>query len=807
MGLNNIINEMKKYNISLLAVALIMAIVSCTKEKDNPEANSINRSQMKTVTLSAQIIQTKTTLDADHFKLVWSAGDKVSLFNDQDNTNAEVNYISGGDIVVEVPVATHDIYMLYPFNGDNTSGPEAADISIAANQIQTNPGQLNGYYYPMVAKGTVGVDNKAFVAFYPVAGALALNIYKSSLDGAEAVSSVTISVSNTGIVGEQTTDITDDNIRYESPDKDGPITVTLTNPLSLCDTKPIDKRKFDGQIYICLAKQLYSNITFRIRTDKGLYTITSNSSVFDLENNDFSPINIDLAKASFVEFVIPEAVDLGLSVKWASFNLGASKPEEIGDYYAWGETEPYYTQGHAYDSPCSDWHAGKTKGYDWSSYSLCNGTSSSIIKYNRSDNKQILDLEDDAAFVKLGGNWRMPTEAECRELISNCKWSYAKVNEVKGYLVTSKVPGYENASIFLPWSGFRSGVNIINYQNYGYCLSSSRFNETGSRQLYFNYSTYGAGVNINVSVGNNARCYGYTIRPVTEGVIIVDVTSVSINKSSVTLNIGDTETLTATFSPSNATSKTVFWRSSNTSVATVDDNGTVTAVAPGSAIVTVTTDDGGFTATCTVTVSEPTTGSLNGYDWVDLGLPSGLKWATFNVGLYSPEGVGEYGDYFAWGEIEPKDNYDWSTYIWCNGDDYLLTKYNTDSSYGPVVDNLTILELEDDAAHVNWRSGWRMPTDAEWTELINNCMWTWATQGGVSGRLVAGPNGNSIFLPAAGGRYDTDLINDVFYGLYWSSSLDTSGLSSALIVIFTSDGVYMDYDNRCRGYSVRPVTE
>lgn len=428
MGLNNIINEMKKYNISLLAVALIMAIVSCTKEKDNPEANSINSSQMKTVTLSAQIIQTKTTLDADHFKLVWSAGDKVSLFNDQDNTNAEVNYISGGDIVVEVPVATHDIYMLYPFNGDNTSGPEAADISIAANQIQTNPGQLNGYYYPMVAKGIVGDDNTAIVSFYPVAGALALNIYNSGLDGSEAVSSVTISVSNTGIVGEQTTDITDDNIRYESPDKDGPITVTLTNPLSLCNTKPIDKRKFDGQIYICLAKQLYSNITFRIRTDKGLYTITSNSSVFDLENNDFSPINIDLAKASFEELVIPEAVDLGLpsGTKWASFNLGASKPEELGDYYAWGETET-------------------KSSFTSTNYKLFYSISS-------------LTQEYDVAAIKYGGKWRIPTTSDFKELLSNCTVSDQTVDNVKGLMLTSKING--NSIYFAGQSRYWTSTGI-----------------------------------------------------------------------------------------------------------------------------------------------------------------------------------------------------------------------------------------------------------------------------------------------------------------------------------------------------------
>ena len=105
----------------------------------------------------------------------------------------------------------------------------------------------------------------------------------------------------------------------------------------------------------------------------------------------------------------------------------------------------------------------------------------------------------------------------------------------------------------------------------------------------------------------------------------------------------------------------------------------------------------------------------NGHEYVDLGLPSRIKWATCNVGATTPE---EYGDYFAWGETEPKDNYDWSTYKWCNESNATMTKYCTDSSYG-TVDNKTVLELEDDAAYVNWGGNWRMPTKAELDELTN----------------------------------------------------------------------------------------
>ena len=201
---------------------------------------------------------------------------------------------------------------------------------------------------------------------------------------------------------------------------------------------------------------------------------------------------------------------------------------------------------------------------------------------------------------------------------------------------------------------------------------------------------------------------------------------------------------------------------------------------------------------------------------VDLGLPSGLKWATCNVGANAPE---EYGDYFAWGETEPyyssqdpltwkdgKTGYNWASYKWCNGSSTSLTKYCTSSSYGNV-DNNTVLDPEDDAASVNWGGSWRMPTDADWTELRTECTWTWTTRNGVNGRLVTGPNSNSIFLPAAGRRYSTSLDYTGSSGDYWSSSLNTDYPRYAWSVDFNSGTVDRDGDGRCYGHSVRAVSE
>jgi hypothetical protein len=207
------------------------------------------------------------------------------------------------------------------------------------------------------------------------------------------------------------------------------------------------------------------------------------------------------------------------------------------------------------------------------------------------------------------------------------------------------------------------------------------------------------------------------------------------------------------------------------------------------------------------TYEKPTgNGTLNGHEWVDLGLPSGLKWATCNVGATKPE---EYGDYFAWGEVEPKEYYYWDSYKWCNGSYDTQTKYCDDSywGYNGFTDYKTTLDLSDDAANYNWGGGWRMPTYEEQDELRNNCSWEWTTQNGVYGRKVTGLNGNSIFLPAAGFRRGSSLYNVGFSGDYWSSSLFTRCPDSAYYLYFDSDYVDWHGDYRCWSKSVRPVCQ
>ena len=135
-----------------------------------------------------------------------------------------------------------------------------------------------------------------------------------------------------------------------------------------------------------------------------------------------------------------EFVDLGLSVKWATCNVGADRPEDAGDLYSWGETET------------------KTN-YSFATYKFCvDGKQGNYTKYCDKDNKTVLDQEDDVAHVKWGGSWRMPTGAELDELREECVWTWTKENGVNGYRVSGKKEGFENNSIFLP-------VNVHNSSN------------------------------------------------------------------------------------------------------------------------------------------------------------------------------------------------------------------------------------------------------------------------------------------------------------------------------------------------------
>ena len=516
-----------------------------------------------------------------------------------------------------------------------------------------------------------------------------------------------------------------------------------------------------------------------------LQTAMAQKLVLHLTDNQAVEYDISqLDSISFIEGTTEEHeyVDLGLpsGTLWATCNVGASSPEEYGDYFAWGETEP-------------------KSDYRWSTYKYCQGSSSTMTKYCTDsiygivDNKTELEPSDDAATANWGSGWQMPSEEQIEELYNSSYTTatWTTMNGKYGWTITSKSNGNR---IFLPAAGYCNDTSLRYAGNRGYYWLRSLYMSVSDYAYYLNFDSRYSRLG-----GRNARYGGFSVRPVR---VLKDkfITSIELNKTELLLVPKAFTQLTVTIQPWYATNKNVRWESSNKGIATVDETGKVTAVAVGNCIITCSATDGsGVKAECQVEVNELP------HEYVDLGLPSGTLWAACNVGANSPE---EYGDYFAWGETEPKSDYSWSTYKYYNSTENTMTKYCASSDDYGTVDNKTELEPSDDAATANWGSGWQMPSREQCDELYNSSYTTttWTTMNGVEGRMITSKsNGNSIFLPAAGYRYDSSLSNAGSSGDYWSRSLNTSDSNYAYRLHFYSSNIDTYVSYRFYGRSVRPV--
>ena len=488
-----------------------------------------------------------------------------------------------------------------------------------------------------------------------------------------------------------------------------------------------------------------------------------------------------------------EWVDLGLpsGTLWATCNIGANSPEEYGDYFAWGETET-------------------KENYDWSTYKYCNGSQSTLTKYcyksyngynNFTDTLTVLQPEDDAATVLWGSEWQMPSKAQIKELYNSDYTSIERIamNGIDGIKVTSWSNG---KSIFLPATGcrFDTGFDVVGSYGLYWSRSLSTFDPRDAYGLSYDPNqVYWDHVGL--------RCSGRCIRPVRiqKTPPARPVTEIVLSETSLTLQVDETKTITATVLPEDASNPAMTWNSSKRSVATVDHTGKVTAVGKGFCIITCKATDGsGVKAECAVTIE---------HEWVDLGLPSGTLWATCNIGADSPE---EYGDYFAWGETETKEYYSWWYYKWMSKKDDSWTQinkytiddgqtdgcwYDADGTF--IGDGLAELLPEDDAATVNWGYNWQMPSIDQMNELINSDYTTasYTTQNDVKGCLItSNSNGNSIFLPAAGEPAYAGSL-----GCYWSRSVHPATSRCAYTLYFWGNPRTDRFSSRSYGRSVRPV--
>ena len=484
-----------------------------------------------------------------------------------------------------------------------------------------------------------------------------------------------------------------------------------------------------------------------------------------------------------------EYVDLGLpsGTLWATCNVGATKPEEYGDYFAWGEVEP------------KDEYSAKN--YKWSGrYSNSINKYCIDSKYGKVDNKTILELCDDAANVNWGGDWCMPTLKEQYELSNFTTWTWTNRNGVRGCKVTSKINGN---SIFLPAAGFRGISDLYSAGSYGYYWGSSLTTYDSHCAYYLSIESGSVS-----SYSNDYREHGLSVRPV----LRVEFTLSFVPNGGQGEMPAVVKPLKQAFTLPTCTFKRdgyefIGWNN--------QPDGTGEKYEDGDTIYLSTN-----TALYAQWKEIPTKENMhNGHEYVDLGLPSGTLWATCNVGANSPE---EYGDYFAWGEVKPKCNYCWWTYEWRTNQKKFynwkdrtwskekgkyLTKYCKNSWQG-YVDRNTQLKLSDDVANVKWGGKWCIPTKDEQDELRNNSYttWIWITSNGIMGyKITSKINGNSIFLPTTGCRVDYDLNSAETDGNYWGCSLNINDSLYASELHFNLDNVSSCYGNRTSGRVVRPV--
>ncbi len=541
------------------------------------------------------------------------------------------------------------------------------------------------------------------------------------------------------------------------------------------------------------------------------------------------------------EVVTPEYVDLGLSsgVLWATFNVGATAPEEHGDHFSWGETAP--RKNYSYSAEEGDYKHGIL---DW------DAANDGMIKYNKTDGLTVLEAADDAATANWGSEWRTPTQDDFQDLMTECAWDWDSIGTVKGYIVSNKTD--PSKYIFLPVTGYYIGTDLYTAETYGHYWSAtlSEYDQTSAWTFVFYLNNW--------YEDTYERSRGRAIRPVrapqkytitfadSEGGTATGGGEYIANREATLTAVpaagyifkqwsdGNTENPRVVTVTQDSTFTAQFERSNITYTLTVNagEGGTVTGggTYPINTVVTIEAianeiytfrdwSDGVKTNPRTIRVTQDSTltATFKAFapEYVDLGLTSGTLWATFNVGAYSPE---EYGDYFAWGETEPKTEYEWENYRYLLIGDYgySLTKYCYDASLGyeGYTDTLTTLEAIDDAATVNWGENWRMPTADEAYELVTECNWQWTddyNNTGVAGCIVSSKADvtNAIFLPATGVMDGDALWEDGFYAAYWSSSLleIIDPTASISLYFYTYDDVDVTPGERYYGQSVRPVYE
>ncbi len=675
-------NKVLKSLLNVLALSAVAAAAfSCTIRQLDEDLQSAPSGERVEFTASIEDeAQTRSAVDAE-LNFYWSPGDQVSLFYGPSGNTAGSLFTSQNTEITQSTTFTGTISAFTGMGNDGVPlsfwsvSPYLASNRSDGSSVQATLPTVQQAVAENFASNTMLMVAKSYalsLSFKHVGAMLHIRMYRSDI----------VAVTFRGNAGETVAGRV--SVTMDANDK------PAWSPINGLGSKSVRLEKPDGFVagtyyYLYFLPQAFPqgwSLTFET-SDGKVGTYTSNNSITFARAASRNVNNLDARVTTWRDNpgIIPDYVEMGPGIYWAMCNVGASSPEEYGDYFAWGETTP------------------KTS-FNWDNYMW--GTKTSLTKYVTKsslgdvDNLTTLLPEDDAATANLGYPWKTPTREDWAWLRDNCTWTPTD----NGYLVTSNVRGYEGNSIFLPPGGGiyspPAGAHQIGTEG---CYWSSTLDEDSNGAytcIFFHQSSV-------FGESDEWRYAGLLVRPVR------------------------------------------------------NDNDLC----------------------------------------VDLGLPSGLKWAKCNLGATKPE---ERGNRYAWGETEPKSNYSWNTYFDTSDGGRTFKKYATDKA--------TRLELVDDAAHVALGGNFRMPTNAEWQELFNtkndwNYTWTLVYSGelnpDVAGwKIVWKATGATLFLPFVDFEEGT--------GEYWSSSLSRSDSKHALSVFLTTGENVNEEDSRYEGFRIRPVS-
>ena len=754
------------------ALSALLCLAACnTVEKDVEIPEKDDTGKVEVIITASTDTDTKTVLDDNYTTVLWKPSDEIKVFSaGEDSKFTSLNTTTSsiaqfrGMISVITGISEgvgydNNIYGLYPYNDDATLSNGVITTTLPSTQTAVADSFDDDLFI------TIGKSETLSMGFYNVCSGLRFSFSESGYTSLTLTSNNGEALAGTFSVG------------FDNSGK--PAIQSVSSPAtSITVNAPSGGFVANTWYYvICLPGTYTGGITLSATNGSGTGTYEITSSL-TFERSRFKQVAGLDTRLVFPE-PLPDFIDLGLTVLWGTRNIGASLPEEAGNYYAWGEIDT-------------------KESYSWSNYTWCFGGPSVITKYctlngdGYVDGKHILDPEDDIVSITFGNECWMPTCNEYKELIDFCSWVWD--SEKYGYIITSTVEGYTDKSIFLPAAGYRDNADILSVGDYGHYWTSecNTSGAAGALDLLFSNQTIYSPDN-----GSANRCRGFSVRgvkrtnedrqvPVREIVFLKQAKF--INCSSWDLLVNQAVDIVVDAYPTYATNRSTILTSSDETVVALENGGRrIRAKKGGLATITATAADGSsVSSSIEVTVHEP----------VDLGLS--VKWSNYNLG----QTFSSCGDLYAWGETSPKKTYSWSNYKHGTSWDH-PTKYILDSDYG-TVDNKSVLDPMDDAGYIKLGGYWRMPTWGEISELLD-CTWTWTEQqsGNVCGYLVQGTNGASIFLPVK--KYHSSEI--------WMSNNVTdyefAPAGYAWMLSFSQNEISYGYDyrwaERYHGFCIHPV--